>query len=83
MEILKPAISTGYFGPNLITDVNLTKFALGDIYVDRSFKLQITDLVGYGFNNFKIEKLRINPEDFKVCQLISVESINYCLLHSS
>lgn len=68
IETLKPHISTGIYGPNLITDVNLTKFALGDISVDKSFKLKMTQIYGYGFNNFKIEKLRINTENFKVCR---------------
>ncbi|KAL7037210.1 hypothetical protein ACKWTF_009106 [Chironomus riparius] len=66
IEKLKPEIGTGIYGPNLRTDVNLTKFNLGDISVDRSFKLKMTDMYGYGFNNFKIEKLRINPENFKI-----------------
>ena len=75
IEKLKPEISTGIYGPNLRTDVNLTKFNLGDISVDRSFKLKMTNLHGFGFNNFKIEKLRINPENFKVSCLESIESI--------
>jgi hypothetical protein len=66
IERLKPQISTGIYGPDLVTDVNLTTLVLGDISVDRSFKLKLSEFRGYGFNNFKIEKLRINPENFKV-----------------
>ncbi|XP_070493611.1 protein takeout-like [Chironomus tepperi] len=66
IESLKPEIGTGIYGPNLVADVNLTKLVLSDIYVDRSFKLKLTQIKGYGFNNFKIEKLRINPENFKI-----------------
>lgn len=69
IDKLKPSIAAGDFGPNLKTDVNLTKFIIGDILLEQSFKLQLTEFYGIGFNNFKIEKLRINPKNFRVSLL--------------
>jgi len=69
---MKPQISTGYYGPNLITDVNLTRLVIGDIAVNRNINVKLNGMYIVGMNNFKIDKLRINTEKFKVndfCEL--------------
>lgn len=63
---MKPQISTGYYGPNLVTDLNLTKLVIGDIAVNRNINVKLNDMYIVGMNNFKIDKLRINTEKFKV-----------------
>ena len=64
---MKPQISTGFYGPNLVTDVNLTRVLVGDIAVNRNINVKLLGMYILGMNNFKIEKLRVNPEKFKVC----------------
>ena len=66
IDALKPQISTGVFGPNLITEQNLTKLVVGDVSVNKNFNLKLTGLYALGLNNFKVNKLRINLEKFKV-----------------
>ncbi|KAL7037203.1 hypothetical protein ACKWTF_009105 [Chironomus riparius] len=72
VDVMKPQISTGYYGPNLISDVNLTRVLIGDIAVNRNINVKLLGMYIVGMNNFKIEKLRINPEKFKIEIIVSI-----------
>ncbi|KAG5680724.1 hypothetical protein PVAND_010214 [Polypedilum vanderplanki] len=76
IEVLRPQITTGQFGPNLITDESLNPLIIGDVNVQRTFNMKLTNLRIFGMANFKIEKLRINTEKFKLEMIISIPRID-------
>ncbi|XP_070493412.1 protein takeout-like [Chironomus tepperi] len=71
VEGMKPQISTGIYGPNLVT-TNLTRIYVGDIAVNRNINVKLLGMYILGMNNFKIEKLRVNPDKFKMEVLITL-----------
>ncbi|CAG9805490.1 unnamed protein product [Chironomus riparius] len=76
INALKPQISTGVFGPNLAIETNLTKLVVGNVSVNQNFNLQLSGLYALGLNNFKVNKLRISPEKFKLDSIISFEHLD-------
>lgn len=75
IEQLRPQISTGVFGPNLQVDAMLKKLYIGDLSVNRNLDLKLLGLVVIGMDNFKIEKLRINTDNFKLEMIVSFPHI--------
>lgn len=68
VEAMNPQISTGIYGP--LRTANLTRISIGDIAVNRNINVKLNGLHLIGMNNFKIDKLRINPEKFKVNKIL-------------
>ncbi|XP_070493725.1 uncharacterized protein [Chironomus tepperi] len=73
---LKPQISTGIFGPDLILDTNLTKLVVGEVSVNKSFNLKMSGLYALGLNDFKVNKLRITLDKFKVDAIVSFKHLD-------
>jgi hypothetical protein len=68
IEYLRNDITNGFagvFSGNAITE-GLNPLTIGDINAQRNFNMQLKNLKVFGLGNFKVDKLRINVENFKV-----------------
>ena len=66
IESLRPQTATGYFSPTLFFDEKLDPLVVGDITIKKSFNMKLRGLTVRGVNNYIIDKLRINTDNFKV-----------------
>jgi hypothetical protein len=76
IELLRPRLKTGDWGNGVRTD-SLEPFNVEDIAINRGdgFYVHLANLKAFGASNFKIDKLRMNPNDFKVDGIVDIPSI--------
>lgn len=72
IEIIKPNLKTGDFGNGFKIDP-LEPLKIADINIERpGLTVSLTDILVNGATNFKISKLRINTDQFKVDVIVEV-----------
>jgi hypothetical protein len=63
---MRPQISSGVISPELVFDEMLNPLVIGDVEANRNFILKLYGTKLYGIQNFVIDKLRINADNFRV-----------------
>lgn len=63
---MRPQISSGALSPELVFDEKLNPLVIGDVEANRNFILKLFGTKLYGIQNFVIDKLRINTDNFRV-----------------
>lgn len=76
IEFLRPQLKTGDFGNGFLVD-SIEPIKIDDIVIDRGdgFYVNLFNLNAKGASNFKINKMRVNPENFKVDAIVDVPQI--------
>jgi Haemolymph juvenile hormone binding protein (JHBP) len=76
IEILRPRLKDGDFGGGFVISP-LEPLSIDDINIRRGdgFYVNLSNLRAVGAMNFKIEKLRINIDNFKVDAIVTVPRI--------
>lgn len=65
MESLKPYLKTGQIAPDFIIE-GIDPLLIGNLEINRGFELKHFDMEASGISDFKVEKIRVNYENFKV-----------------
>lgn len=66
IETLRPQITSGIIPPNIVLEDRVDPLLIDEIKIQRNVNMVLRNLKIKGIKDFKIEKLRINPNDFKV-----------------
>lgn len=76
IELLRPRLKTGDLGDGVKID-GLEPLKIDDIVINRGegFYVNLNNLKALGAMNFKIEKLRVNVNDFKIDALVEIPKI--------
>ena len=77
IELIRPRLKTGDLGNGMRIDP-LEPFNVEDITINRGdgFYVHLANLKAFGATNFKVGKLRINANDFKIDALVDVPKID-------
>lgn len=76
IELIRPNLKTGNFGNGFVIDP-LEPLKIEDIIIERgnSFHVSLTNIKAIGAMNFKINKLRINVDNFRIDAIVDVPKI--------
>lgn len=75
IEIIRPKLKNGDFGNGFAIDP-LEPIRIDDIIIQRNgFNVNLFNLKANGATNFKVEKLRMNVENFKVDVIVDVPKV--------
>jgi len=72
IEATRPFLPTGNFGEGFQVDA-FEPFYIGNITINKGVKMDMIGLQSTGITNFVIDKIRINPENFKVSARVAVK----------
>lgn len=75
IELIRPSLGTGNFGNGFVIDA-LEPLKVDDIIIQRSgLNANLYNVNANGATTFRIDKLRINAENFKVDVIVTVPKI--------
>lgn len=66
IEALRPYLKTGIIAPDFIIE-GIDPLLIGDLDINRGFEVKHFGMEAFGISDFKVEKIRVNYENFKVC----------------
>jgi len=75
IELVRPNLATGNFGEGFETD-SFDPFLIGDIFVNKGVKIDLLGMQARGIPNFSIDKISINPDDFKVSLILQFMTLS-------